>query len=123
MEAPTNLWSWTSAIAVSIIASLSAILGYFYKHRKLPSEIHKTDAETEFTLAQTEALKFKTGLSAVEMFEEMAADLGEARYTIIQLREEVRIKTERNRILEAEVQRFNAERTIERLGGDTAPLD
>lgn len=97
MDSPTSILSWPHLIAGTIIAAISAAAGYLISWRKLPSEIEKTDADADYTRAQAADLRFKTRLSAMEMFEEMAADLSDERFEKIRLRE-------RNAQLEAEVQ-------------------
>jgi hypothetical protein len=117
METPTAIWSWPSAFAGAIVASLTAIFGYLIKRKKLPAEVHKTEADADLTAAQADDLRFKTRLSATEMFSEMAADLGELQFEKLQLKAEILRLTERNKILEVEVQRSKAERMLKKLDG------
>lgn len=115
MQTPPSVLSWPQVLAASLIALFSAILGYLYKSKKLPSEVHKTDSEADYLDAQAGDLRLRTKLSALEMFSEMAADLGEAQFEKVTLRKELERANERVKVLEIEVQKFKAERMLKQL--------
>lgn len=116
MESPASVVSWPHVLVTAIVAGFTATLTYLLKRKKLPSEVHKTDAEADFAQAQADDIRFKNRLSATEMFSEMAADLGELQFEKIQLKRELMRANEQNKVLENEVQRFKAERMLDRLG-------
>lgn len=117
MEAPTPAWSWSSAFAGAVLASIVSILGYLLKRKKLPSDINKTNADADLTREQAADLRFHRRLQATEMLDEMEAMIGELRFQKMQLKEELLTERERNRILEVEVQRFKAVRKLNQLNG------
>ncbi len=113
--------SWPYVVVTAVVASFTAILGYLVKRKKLPAEVQKTEADSELTHAQAESLRFKTGLSALEMFNDMAADIGNLQFEKMQLKKEILRLNDAIRVLENEVQRSKAERMLSRLGPSPLP--
>lgn len=89
--------------------------------KKVPSEIHKTNAEAELADEQAEDLRFKRKLTAMEMFSEMAADVGEAQYEKLKLRKELEKANDRIKVLEIEQQQYKAERMLIKTAVVTPP--
>jgi hypothetical protein len=111
---PVSVLTWPTAIIAGIAATFSAIATYLTVHiskKKLPSEIHKTDAEAGLAEAQRDDLQLKTNMTAGEMLREMN------RYTIL-----VERKLEQRdvtiRLLEQQVEVARERGNLKRLTGD-----
>jgi len=116
MDTLTSLPSWLQqTLTGAIVAIISAALGYLYKRKTLPAEVHKTEADANLADAQAADLRFRTRKDVTETFDEMAADLGEALHEKIRLRRDIARLQEQVRLLEHEVQQFRAERTLDKL--------
>jgi hypothetical protein len=115
MESPSSLApSWPHYLAGAIIAIISAGAGYFatlINKKKLPSEIHKTDAEAELTLAQRDDLQLRTNMTAGQMMREMN------RYIIV-IERRMEQKDAIIRLQEKQIEEARAQGNLKRLKGD-----
>ncbi len=107
---PSTIWTWPQALALATIASFSAIAGYFLRRKKLPSEIHKTEADAAYIEAQTEELELRTSMTASDFVK------GTTKY-IVDLERQKADLQEQVRVLESQVEQFKADRMLKQLKG------
>lgn len=100
------------AIAGASSIGLAWFLARIFK-RKSTSEIHKTDAETERTQAETDDINLRAGARIGEIVTNLASKLGETQIIVGQLREKI---NERNIII------TDKDARIESLAKDNAML-
>lgn len=74
---------------VAIFSAIGNALQYWIGRRKIPSEIHKTEAEAELTQAKAEEIRFRTNASATELLNETSIELAKAMILIPQLQAKV----------------------------------
>lgn len=122
MDAPTSpSLTWSQFLAYAIIAIISASGTYLttlLNKRKIPSEIHKTDAETDLAHAQADDLRLRSNLSAGQMVSEMVVHLGLAQVLIGELRDKIAQRDATISLLEAQVEEARARGDLKRLTGD-----
>lgn len=90
---------------------ISAGAGYFaniINKKKLPAEIHKTDAEASLAEAQREDLQLRTNMTAGEMLKEMN------RYTIL-IERKLEQRDSRIRLLELQIEEARERGNLKRL--------
>lgn len=75
--------------AVAIFSAIGNALQYWVGRRKIPSEIHKTEAEAELTQAKAEEIRFRTRASITEMLNETSIELARVTVLIPQLQARV----------------------------------
>jgi hypothetical protein len=126
MQNPTSLfWSWQQGLRDIIVAGIGAGAAYLIGRKKLPSEIHKTNAEASLAEAQTEQLELKTGMTAKAMLNEMNRYIMKLERDKGYQAEEIRVLRLRDpefAILEAQVARARANGFIDRdEKGGTGP--
>jgi len=123
MESPSSsILNWSNAILAGVFATIGAIVRHLITLKKLPSEVHKTDAEGSLADAQAGDLRLRTRLSVMEAFDEMSADIGDLQYEKIQLRREVadlkdtiKHRDEEISTLNKQLDQITAERMLKKL--------
>jgi len=119
MQAPLSPpQSWKELFAW-LVATFIAYSGVrwaraFLERKKPKAEIHETEARTELTFAQAEAVRFTTKKNYADLVEELTVELGETSFQLRQAEDKIKRQDEQIHLLEGQVEMFNAEKVFDR---------
>lgn len=106
------VWGIVSIVASNAINFL--ITTYLYR-RKPAAEIHESEARTAKIEAETDSIELRSNMSAAELVSTMTRQAVESQIMIGQLNAKLMHKDDQIRLLEDQVEKFSAERTLERV--------
>lgn len=113
---PPQSWKELFAWIVATFITYSGVrwVRAFWDRKKPKADVHETEARTELTFAQAEAVRFGTQKSRVELIEELTVALGETSFQLRQAEERDKRKDEQIHALEEQIEMIKAGKIFDR---------
>lgn len=113
---PPQSWKELFAWIVASFITYSGVrwVRAFLERKKPKADIHETEARTELTFAQAEAVRFTTKKGRAELIEELSVALGETAFQLRQSEDLLKRKDEQIHALEEQIEMIKAGKIFDR---------